>query len=96
MVSIKNKWIIKSIYLVSILYLVFYVTEFIGLGLPPNYFFGLDDDILISKWGSGTKIINKISPYIYVCLRVFIGVMLFMAYNKHVNFKKLKAEFEFS
>ncbi|MDG2153487.1 MAG: hypothetical protein P8K10_06095 [Crocinitomicaceae bacterium] len=95
-ISIEKRWINKSLYLLSILYLLFYVIELIGLGLPSNYIFGYDDDILVSRRGAATKIINLMSPYIYVVARITVGTMLFLAYKKHLKFKKMKAEFEAS
>ena len=94
--SIKKSWIIKSLYLLSILYLLLYLIEFVSLGLPSNYIYGYGDDILASHRGAATKIINLMSPYIYLVTRIIIGTKLFLAYKKHVKFKKLKAEFEAS
>ena len=94
--SIKKSWIIKSLYLLSILYLLFYIIEFISFGLPSNYIYGYGDDILVSHRGAATKIVNLMSPYIYLVTRIIVGTKLFLAYKKHVKFKKLKAEFEAS
>ena len=102
-ISLKNERIKKMLYISSILYVLLYLIELIGWGIPSNYFFienpQIDFDTTGIRYrgiprGLFPTIVNSISPYVYLLTRFIVGAMLFLAYKKHVNFKKLKAEFE--
>ena len=100
-ISLKNERIKKMLYISSILYVLLYLIELIGWGIPSNYFFienpQIDFDTGIRDRGIPRglfpTIVNSISPYVYLLTRFIVGAMLFLAYKKHVNFKKLKSEF---
>ena len=102
-ISLKNERIKKMLYISSILYVLLYLIELIGWGIPSNYFFienpQIDFDTTGIRYrgiprGLFPTIVNSISPYVYLLTRFIVGAMLFLAYKKHVNFKKLKSEFE--
>jgi hypothetical protein len=103
-ISLKNERIKKMLYISSILYVLLYLIELIGWGIPSNYFFIENLQIDFDNTTGGRHrgiprglfptIVNSISPYVYLVTRFIVGAMLFLAYKKHVNFKKLKAEFE--
>ena len=102
-ISLKNERIKKMLYISSILYVLLYLIELIGWGIPSNYFFIENPQIDFDTTGIRRRgiprglfptIVNSISPYVYLLTRFIVGAMLFLAYKKHVNFKKLKSEFE--
>ena len=102
-ISLKNERIKKMLYISSILYVLLYLIELIGWGIPSNYFFIENPQIDFDTTGIRHRgiprglfptIVNSISPYVYLLTRFIVGAMLFLAYKKHVNFKKLKSEFE--
>ena len=103
-ISLKNERIKKMLYISSIFYVLLYLIELIGWGIPSNYFFIENLQIDFDNTNGGRHrgiprglfptIVNSISPYVYLITRFIVGAMLFLAYKKHVNFKKLKAEFE--
>ena len=102
-ISLKNERIKKMLYISSILYVLLYLIELIGWGIPSNYFFIENPQIDFDTTGIRRRgiprglfptIVNSISPYVYLLTKFIVGAMLFLAYKKHVNFKKLKSEFE--
>ncbi|CEN46788.1 conserved hypothetical protein [Capnocytophaga canimorsus] len=50
-------------------------------------------DVLESRRGALTKIVNLVSPYLYVILRIVVGVFLFKIYTAQQKFIEGKRKF---
>lgn len=88
------KEIIKNIQPITIIFTSLIVLELIIFRIPNNPLTFLDDDILSSKLGAILKILNLMSPLLYVVLKVAILGVILMVKNKIKTFRIAKSKFE--
>lgn len=93
-VAYDKKKVVAYCLKIAIIYSVLYLVELIVLKIPAPYIQVVGSDVLKSQRGALTKIINLVSPYLYVVFRIIIGVFLFQVYVTQQKFIEAKREFE--
>lgn len=93
-ISLDYKKIVSYSLKIAIAYAVLYLIELAVFQIPSPYIQAIGSDVLSSRRGGLTKIINLISPYVYVTLRVCLGVFLFQIYTTQKKFLQEKQRFE--
>ncbi len=70
------------------------VIELILLGLPEPLLSSLDQDILANRRGAFTKMVNAVSPMLYISLKLLLPIFGLIYTLQFRKFFKLKSEFE--
>lgn len=86
--------IIKNIQFIFLIFAALIILELIVFKIPNRPLTFLNNDILSSKWGAILKIINLMSPLIYIALKIVIWGVILIVKNKIQLFNKAKNEFE--
>jgi len=89
-----NISITKNINLISFIGLGALILEFAIFQFPNPVLTDIDNNILDSRRGALLKIVNLISPFVYVVSKVGVFAMFFYVRNNIVNFMKEKESFE--
>ncbi|ATA76472.1 conserved membrane hypothetical protein [Capnocytophaga canimorsus] len=93
LISLDREKVVKYSLKIAIIYSVLYLIELIILKIPMPYIQPINVDVLESRRGALTKIVNLVSPYLYVILRIVVGVFLFKIYTAQQKFIEGKRKF---
>lgn len=93
-ISFNKKIIVKYSLYIFLIYSLLYILEFIFLRFPSPYFGFVNNDILQSRRGGATKIINILLPYVYVIFRIVVAYFLFEIHKVQKVFAMAKNTFE--
>ncbi|AWL77895.1 hypothetical protein DKB58_02445 [Capnocytophaga canimorsus] len=94
LISLDREKVVKYSLKIAIIYSVLYLIELIILKIPMPYIQPINVDVLESRRGALTKIVNLVSPYLYVILRIVAGVFLFKIYTVQQKFIEGKRKFK--
>ena len=82
-ISKNRKFSIKSILLVILIFALLLGLEFVVLGIPKPLFEMMSNDILEKKQGSLTRIINLLTPIIYILVKIgVLGILVYLFIKK--------------
>lgn len=92
--SSNRKLLLKTTLYIVIVYLVFTLLELIIFKLPSPYIYAISNNVLENRRGALPKIINLISPFVYLTIRLSLVVFFIGAYLKQQSFFKIKSKYE--
>ena len=92
--SSNRKLLLKTTLYIVIAYLVFTLLELIIFKLPSPYIYAISNNVLENRRGALPKIINLISPFVYLTIRLSLVVFFIGAYLKQQSFFKIKSKYE--
>lgn len=93
-ISRNRKLSISSIIPVIIVLTITIIIELLLFGFPKPLFEMMSRDVLQSRRGSLTRILNQLTPYIYIIIKVCALSFLAIIYTKKKKFLEARKKFE--